>query len=217
MTTLVFSDTHLTNKFDSKKFTYLKRLIESYDRVVINGDFWNRAQTTFDKFVNSKWKSLFPLLKEKKAIYIYGNHDLKRWCDERVNLFSVDQKEVHKMKMGKYILYIEHGHEITPNFFDRNLWIPPLKLADDLNHLIVSLSLKYAKERYLSLGMKENEKMKTWGKNNLKESEILVVGNSHIPEYDLAGRYINTGYIMNNHSSYLVIDGSKAKIVVEKY
>jgi predicted MPP superfamily phosphohydrolase len=88
MQTLIFSDTHLTKGFNRKKYEFLREIIEPVDRVIINGDFWDGYLTSFDKFVNSEWQKLFPLLKEKQTIYLYGNHDKTKWCDSRVNLFS---------------------------------------------------------------------------------------------------------------------------------
>jgi UDP-2,3-diacylglucosamine pyrophosphatase LpxH len=40
MNTLVISDTHL-GKYDQKKDKFLKDLIKGYDRIIINGDFWD--------------------------------------------------------------------------------------------------------------------------------------------------------------------------------
>lgn len=71
MKTLIFSDTHLTKKFDLKKFLFLKRIIESADQVIINGDFWDSWFSDFNGFLKSGWKDLFHSLKEKETIYIY--------------------------------------------------------------------------------------------------------------------------------------------------
>ncbi len=68
-TILIFSDTHLTTKYDRKKFELLSKLIGSSDRVIINGDFYEGYVINFGQFIASPWRNLFPLLKEKKAIY----------------------------------------------------------------------------------------------------------------------------------------------------
>ena len=73
MKTIIFSDTHIGKRCDRRRFEYLKKIISDADRVIINGDFRDHVVKS-DKFMNSKWKELFPLLKSKKTIFIYGNH-----------------------------------------------------------------------------------------------------------------------------------------------
>jgi len=68
MKILIFSDTHLTSKFDQEKFDFLKKIVNSSDRVIINGDFWDSWFTNFDDFVKSRWNKLFPLLKKKNTM-----------------------------------------------------------------------------------------------------------------------------------------------------
>ena len=68
--TLVISDLHLTTASDPKKFRFLKKLISSFDRVIINGDLWCVYTDTFDQFINSDWQRLFPLLKSKKQFIL---------------------------------------------------------------------------------------------------------------------------------------------------
>src|SRR3990167_5228492 len=90
MKVLVFSDSHLDHNFEPKKLSYLKKLVRSVDQVIINGDFWEGYSITFDQFLSSKWNELFPLLKAKKAVYIFGNHDKKVLADKRMRLFYHD-------------------------------------------------------------------------------------------------------------------------------
>ncbi|KUK82735.1 MAG: Metallo-dependent phosphatase, partial [Microgenomates bacterium 39_6] len=87
MKTLIFSDTHLTDRLDPKKMAFLKKIINKADQVIINGDFWDGAFISFDQFLSSPWQELFSLLKKKQTIYIYGNHDKKERCGKGVSLF----------------------------------------------------------------------------------------------------------------------------------
>ena len=119
MKTIIISDLHLTAKFNKRTFNFLKDLISSVDKVIINGDFWDSYVTSFDKFVKSKWKDLFPLLKEKNTHYNYGNHDRKTDSDERVKLFSVTQAETLNLKVGDLELLIKHGNDLRPAFVER--------------------------------------------------------------------------------------------------
>ncbi len=112
---LIFSDTHLLSQFEPAKFEFLKQIIKQVDRVVINGDFWDLAGGNFSEFLASKWQKLFPLLKEKKTVYLYGNHDPKRLCDHRVELFSEQQAEQLWLKTGNRELLIRHGCYLAPS------------------------------------------------------------------------------------------------------
>src|SRR3989338_7051902 len=110
MHTLIFSDTHLSHRFHPSKFSLLKKIISRSNQVVINGDFWDSYTTTFDRFIHSPWKDLFPLLKSKHAVYLYGNHDPKNLSDHRVSLFSDNQLDEHRLPWKKFTLVIHHGH-----------------------------------------------------------------------------------------------------------
>jgi len=90
---IIFSDTHLGKDYEEKRALFLKEVIKDCDKVIIAGDFWEGLQITFDQFINSPWKELFPYLKKKNTVYIYGNHDPKGSCDERVSLFSSKQAQ----------------------------------------------------------------------------------------------------------------------------
>ena len=110
MKTIVVSDTHLTAKFDKTKFNFLFNLFSSCDKLIVNGDFWSCYSSTFDEFVNSDWKELFPIMLRKNTTYIYGNHDREEFMDERINLFSNSACLRTKFTNGKTTFHIEHGH-----------------------------------------------------------------------------------------------------------
>ncbi|HEX7018032.1 MAG TPA: metallophosphoesterase family protein [Patescibacteria group bacterium] len=129
----VFSDTHLTDKFEPQLYQALKKMIESADQVIINGDFWDGFLVSFDAFVNSKWKQLFPLFKKKNTIYIYGNHDPEHLCDDRVSLFSVTQTLHHDLKVGKYLYKIQHGHLVHQSIITNSAALFPPAWITSLN------------------------------------------------------------------------------------
>lgn len=72
--TLVISDTHL-GKYDRKMDLFLRNLIKDYDRIILNGDFYDCWLVSFEEFISSEYSELFKILKSKETIYIYGNHD----------------------------------------------------------------------------------------------------------------------------------------------
>jgi predicted phosphodiesterase len=213
MKTLIISDLHLTTQFDPKKFMFLQEIIESADQVIINGDFWEGLLLQFNDFVNSDWRKLFPLLKAKKTIYIYGNHDKKYLCDDRVNLFSVEQKNYHRLQIGNLVFVIVHGHQFNP-FFNRLLH--PIKLPQFF------LKVLMAQERWLVTTFKNsyiqfhyrlyNKEIKAKINSNLRKNEILVCAHTHAAELDTDNKYINTGLIDHGLAQYLMIDDEEIQL-----
>lgn len=218
MKTIILSDTHLTDKFEPRKFAYLKGIILSADRVIVNGDFWDSFLVNFDKFINSQWQELFPLLLSRKAVYIYGNHDKKNTADRRVSLFSIDQVDFFRFNLGRLILHIEHGQKVAPAGDEK---IPEIMK----NSTIVTPYIFIREQIPLYLFGKnslrqykyQNKKMKKWANKNLTKNEILVCGHSHLSEFNLASQYINTGFIRHGFGQYLKIEGEKLDLVDEKY
>jgi predicted phosphodiesterase len=207
MKTIIFSDTHLTSVFDEPKFHYLKKLFTSCDRLIVNGDFWDGYETTFQKFSNSKWNQLFPLMIEKKAVFLYGNHDKKEWT-KNPTVFSTKQADSISLTVGKETLVVEHGHRLSPSF---DISYPKLS---------VMLSTFFSSKR-LQFGRKlhgwENMQMKHFAKRELKRNQILVCGHSHIAEYNPKDKYINTGVIDFGVASYLRIVDQEISLVMETY
>jgi len=175
MQTLIFSDVHLTDQFDEKKFVFLKRLISSVDKVIINGDFWDGYAVSFDAFLKSRWNKLFTLLRKNKAIYIFGNHDQKRFSDNRVSAFSIKQVNQYCLKTKKYTLIIEHGNRILP-FYDENTEIKTPLLVKIFFRILEKILIKTTGKFFFNfpLGSKLNEKMKRGFQKEFKNGEILV-------------------------------------------
>ncbi len=207
MKTIIFSDTHLTDVFDKQKYAYLVKRIASVDQVIINGDFWDGFETSFEKFAASQWKKLFPLLRAKQALYIFGNHDTKKWTSDP-SLFSVYQSDRIILRVGKKELWIEHGQKIAPSF---DITYP--KLSTFLSMFFSSAHLPFRS----SLRGFDNVLMKRYVKKNLAENQILVCGHSHIPEFNKAARFINTGFIENGIASYLLVSSNNLALRMETY
>ncbi|HEB14010.1 MAG TPA: hypothetical protein ENI09_01190 [candidate division WWE3 bacterium] len=206
---IVFSDTHLTHHwFNPKKFRYLANIIRSADQVAIVGDFWDGMRCSFDQFIQSPWKALFPLLKSKDAIYLYGNHDLEEWCDERVNRFSTLQAEAVDITVGTFNLRLEHGHRIAPDPITKNpklLNIPMIGWADYIFTSAIPMVLfgdRWAKVsgRVPTHLMRERAK---WASAN---GQWLICGHSHSAQVDPAIRYANSGFVGSGWAKYLRVD-----------
>lgn len=210
MKTLIFSDTHLSLPFEEKKYNFMRGIIEPADQVIINGDFWENNEISFKRFVASPWKNLFPLLKQKNTIYIYGNHDTERSMDKNTALFSDIQTYRHTMKLKDKELVIEHGNRLHPYIGDYVQWKKQwqgtiTKPYSQVEYLMVrktgKLYLKLLNER-------KNKHIKKRVKGELKDNQIYICGHTHYAEVDKSSRFINSGIIRHGLGQYLVVDSN---------
>jgi UDP-2,3-diacylglucosamine pyrophosphatase LpxH len=220
MVTIIISDLHLTCRFNLRKFDYLNKVFSNADRIVINGDFWEGYLTSFDRFVKSRWNGLFPLLKSKDTVYLYGNHDPKSKSDSRVNLFSNSQGENLLIDMGKRKYHIEHGNRLAPALNERLRWLPVPKIAFFVvQQIFVHLPLLLiGKTFYMINGNRSrNGKMKIWAKKELPRNHFLICSHSHLAELSVDKNYGNTGFIKHGIGQYLKITGDTIELVDDKY
>jgi predicted phosphodiesterase len=218
MKILIFSDTHLTDKPDPKRMAFLKKIINKTDRVIINGDFWDGMFIGFDQFLASPWQELFPLLKKKNTIYIYGNHDKKERCDERVSLFSNHQAENHLLLLKDKTLLITHGHNLSLSFTKTvnilKIWRPLLKLQSRLDHFLA----KTFGRKYLYWSRKKyNQEIEEKSKKLLEKNQILVCGHTHLAQKDPDRGFINLGCLNFGLGQYLIIEDNKLKFYDVNY
>lgn len=219
MKTLVISDTHLTHKFDIKKWLFLKSIIKQTDAVIINGDFWDYYESTFEKFITSKWSStLFPLLKSKNTIYIYGNRDQKNWCNEKVSLFSTEQYENYSFSSGERCFKIEHGDKLKQKAFaSRDKYMSLLKLFKISMLIDILEKRSYLKdpERFTSPDFAEKNNQV---KSTLNDTDCWqIVSDTHLPELDTENKFANPGFIKFGFASYLVIYENNIDLIKTYY
>lgn len=227
MKIVIFSDTHLTSKFDERKFKYLCRIIRSADKVLINGDFWDSWFTDFDSFVNSPWSKLFPLLRSKDTVYIFGNHDPKNLCDARTSLFSVENKNFFEISCANNLYHIEHGHKLLESresFFLR----PYYSFLAYINSRKIRIFF-YAILRFFEylgwkiggsflmmnryIGGRKNDIQRRYG----PENRFLICADTHKCALDLSKQYANSGLINFGYASYISIIAGKISLHTEKY
>jgi predicted phosphodiesterase len=217
MKTLVISDLHLTNDFDHKKYNYLKNLILKYDRVVINGDLWSYYSCTIEEFINSPWKKLFPILKDKEAVYIFGNHDRKEWNKNFTQVFSKISKDQYKLEDTKKTFLIIHGHTLTYDSIQNEKFISFIRkikfdkfVRRPVEQIIVKhlkFILKLSATRALS---------KANPSKYLRGNNFLVLGHFHYP-LTWGDNLIVTGQVDFGLASYLEIVNGIPKLITEKY
>jgi predicted phosphodiesterase len=213
MNLLIFSDTHLTNQFEQTKYNKLSNIIKQVDQVIINGDFWDGYLTNFKSFINSEWKRLFPQLKAKNTIYIYGNHDKKEFMSDQYKLFSEKLVDKYTIKSKLYNINIEHGHRIDPS---SEMLYPKL-----LAHKLPVLIGKFIEYRTYNL-IKKNIRKKShnvivnYAQKNYQKNNILVCGHSHY-QYTNNEQYFNTGSFNYNRAEYMIIKDNKLQLFSERY
>lgn len=218
MKILVFSDSHLDHNFEPEKLSFLQRRIQEADQVIINGDFWEGYSISFEYFLKSNWRKLFPYLKEKKAIYIFGNHDKKVLSDERIAEFCDTATMQYRLKTKKYTYVFEHGNRVVPFIDD---WLHIKKLSSWLNNTLAASEARAVKllgEQALpDLYGKFNKDAKKRIPKMFKDNEVLVCGHTHVAEVDLANRFVNGGLVRHGLAQYLIFENDLPVLYKERY
>lgn len=229
MKTLVISDTHLTHKFNNRKYHLLKTAINDVDHVIINGDFWDGLIETFDTFVNSKWRSLFPLLLQKNTVYIHGNHDPQNICDERMRLFSIIDTKSYSNLFDQLNITFTHGDSLVN--FHRSLLVRKYyqfhRLIGKTNFArgVYKLFDAIASLAYHLIGLNNLSKCSIFKESNRmmkraacrQSNEWLICGDSHLAEIDHALLYANSGMINHHFASYLLIENNQITLKQQQY
>lgn len=213
---LVFSDSHLSNKFEQNKFNFLKKITSSADRVIINGDFWEGYNCTFNQFINSSWKKLFPLLKKKKTVYLYGNHDKKKFSNKNTLLFSDIQTMKYKLQSGDKTFYIEHGDRLMP-LLDAPFQKYPVYLNNFMDAVEGLMFRIFGKIHLFIFCRLLNKKIKKLIFGKFTNNEYLVCGHTNFAEIDLKNNFINSGFIKHGIGQYLIIEDGKISLHEERY
>ncbi len=208
----IFSDSHLDLQFDFERLQKLKSMIENCDLVVINGDFWFDQNTTFEAFLTSPWSELFPLLRSKNTVYLFGNHDMPQFSDERIELFSSQAGFELDLTAGKLKFHIEHGHRLSSWSVRQVLQLfesHPMALGRLTSPFgaITNLIINTGKRRPKGLSKLANDAFKRRYQN--KGEDFFVMGHTHVAEVDVVAKYINLGRTHGRDFSLLTIVGNQ--------
>lgn len=218
MKTIIFSDTHLTKSFNKRKFEAIYSVVESADKVIINGDFWDGYFITLDDFLDSKWNKLFGLLKSKNTICLFGNHDTPALVNKKSNEFCLEYKIYYKLTSDNKVFHIEHGNRLAPELSAKYPWLKrnmyflkKLTKLESFAELILNKALGNMPFK------EENNKMKERKDEFCHEKEFLVCGHSHRSEIDLGKKYINTGGNKFSPFKYLVVEDGEFELKAADY
>ncbi len=219
MRTLVFSDTHLRLPFEEKKYNFLQGIIKNADQVIMNGDFWEGYFVTYKAFMDSPWKHLFPLLKEKNTVYLYGNHDRKHFSDSDVTLFSAKQLDSYTLQSGDKTFFFEHGNRLLPleNYDLEKFIVGKASWDTAVLENVEKLIVKTTGSRYQHLLKRLNNKIKKLRQPERVNGEYYVVGHTHCAEVDHVNRFINTGMIKHGLGQYMYITNGNIDPREERY
>ncbi len=210
MSTLVFSDTHFTKKFDQKLFNKLSGLIKSADQVIIDGDFWEGLTISFDEFLKTRWNQLFPLLKAKKAVYIYGNHDNFQLSDKRISEFCDQMVDHYVLKKPNQTYYFTHGHNfLMPVQPEKDF--DPMRRTKLWYQIFIRFSDKIQDLAFRIMGAnifpeKFNNMTLEQRKSIAPINNLLVCGHSHKPQYNPELNFMDIGFFNYGWANYMLID-----------
>lgn len=222
MSTLVFSDTHFTRYFEPKRYNKLVELINKVDTVIINGDFWEGLSISFNNFMNSEWKKLFPLLKSKNTIYVYGNHDDPAVSDERIYEFCSQAVADYKLATPTRKYYFTHGQDfLYPKLRDPDstkkralklLTKADIFVAEILQYLIFNIAGPRAlPKKFNKMSLEERKRVAPL-------DYLLVCGHSHRPLYQPELNFIDIGFFNFGWANYMLInDNGEYDFVSERY
>lgn len=218
MKTLIISDTHLGKKLNIPKYDYLRTIIELADAVIINGDFWDHLYQSFDEFIHSPWSKLFDLLKERRTVYLYGNHDREEWCDDRVFQFSDNQGYHHVLKSGGASFYLTHGHIYTLTEIIHNRTNLTLeKIGWYCSDFVEKMGTALLGEDFYVLVQEINEEIKRKTSHMRKDSDFVICGHTHRAEFDAQHRFINSGVNRYGIGQYLMIEDGEVSQYSVRY
>jgi predicted phosphodiesterase len=211
--TLIFSDSHLTPRFNEDYFNKLVNVIEQVDKVIINGDFWEGYFYKFDEFLSSPWSQLFPLLKKKNTVYIHGNHDLEKYIDDRASRFADLVTESHEFSSGGKNFVCIHGHQYIESPAKRSALMRMKFLLGGL-YIVYYLGMLIQKEKFWKIFQFENNRLKKAQKRNFP-GKILITGHTHLSEE--TENFINTGVMSFGFFEYAIIEDGEIRQYKERY
>jgi len=224
MSTLVFSDTHFTKNFHQRQFETLSKLISESDKVIINGDFWEGLSVSFDDFMKSGWNKLFPLLKQKDTVYVYGNHDDKTHSDTRVYEFCNKAVDEYYLDFPKQKYLFKHGQDILFPKYSRNRHQKNIKRAGSLwMKTNISVASFIQTVVFTLLGARALPSFFNYISKDLRNKisspqYLLVCGHTHRPYLNKRNNFVDIGFFNYGWANYLTIDDSgEFKMISERY
>lgn len=218
MRIIAFSDTHLTKQLDKRKLKFLLSIIESSNKVIINGDLFDLYRSKFFKIIQT-WEVLFKLLSTKQTVLTLGNHDnfTKEHKKYLLEKFKIQVVPLTSIPFQNQELVFMHGHVQSPTLDMINPRFFTNKIVISLHNFRNVLLVKLFGERYFSFKSKENLILMKYALESLTDNQVLVCGHTHVPEFDLEHKFINLGFVDYGIATYLEIVDNRINLVKQRY
>lgn len=210
---LIFSDTHFSPKFNPRLYKKLVGLIRQADQVIINGDFWEGYFYSFDDFVNSPWKKLFPLLKKKKTIYLPGNHDPLSELDKRTKLFSNKVQKEYEFKSGNKTFVCTHGDQYIESPGKKSILIRS-PFWSSLLYAVYYAGMWLFREHFWKIYRFENTRLQKIQKEKYP-GKVLITGHTHLIQNQQD--YVNLGLMTFGFFQYTWVENGRVKQGMDRY
>ncbi|PIS21984.1 hypothetical protein COT50_04325 [candidate division WWE3 bacterium CG08_land_8_20_14_0_20_41_10] len=224
MSTLVFSDTHFGKKFHKRRFDALSKLISKSDKIIINGDFWEGLAISFGDFLASDWNKLFPLLKQKQTIYIYGNHDHQMYSDDRVYQFCNQAVTEYTLETPLHKYLFRHGHEfLFPKHSEKCLREHMNQAGTRVRKFKLAVANVIQQVGFGLFGPKILPSFINYISAQERQSiglpdQLLVCGHTHRPHANKKTGFLDIGFFNFGWANYVEIDNTgNYKLVSNRY
>ena len=214
MKRLIISDTHIGSRFCRKQELIGLLREKKYDQLILNGDIIEFLKIpTFTPLVMDLFKAVDF---NKEIIYVVGNHD--------VSLSGLVGQAFQNIKFVKEYCFEEGGRKFRVEHGDKYEkgivhWRSVMKLIsffqDMLENLLnVNLSAWYTKLKFNKRKMK-----RLWDiMDENEDTDVLVVGHTHVPEVviwideeETIKTYVNTGDWVT-HATYVEINNGVIRL-----
>lgn len=192
----VASDVHLTHRYIKELDTTIRRSLDPYASIILNGDLWDRHLTSWEKFINT-WGELLEWFKQKEVHFNEGNHDLLIWT-KQPEVYSKSQAKQYKVESDGVIYHVEHGHRVIPHIDMRRPFLSRMAMAVSW----LTPELAYSLYHAFHFGKRENRRMheafeRTYAQTYANQCVVFVGSHTHTADlrYDHEGklRFVNTG------------------------
>lgn len=209
---LIVSDTHIGSMY-SKEEKLLNFLKETYfDELILAGDIVEFLRNpSFTPFTSDLFNYIHSL-KDKKIVYVVGNHDVA--FDSFVNkkVMNVQFKKEYVFTYSKRVYRIVHGDEYDKGIVNKKYLMQFVSFLQNLFERVFKIDLSTAYAKWVS---KKRKLIRIWDIISWNpEIDVLIMGHTHIPEVliwvdknEKIKTYVNTGDWVNNCTYAIIKDG----------
>jgi UDP-2,3-diacylglucosamine pyrophosphatase LpxH len=209
---LVISDLHLGSACaqEKKLYEFLKNI--EFDEIILAGDIIEFLKKP--KFTETT-AALFDLvgkLKNKKIIYIVGNHDNSFCSFIGKNVGGIEFVKKYDFEYANRRYRIEHGDDYDSGIVNWNYTMQFISFVQDMieRYFRIDLTTWWANRQIKKRKLKRIWDIVKWN----EEADVFIMGHTHNPEVliwvdknEKIKTYVNTGDWIVNCTYVLIKDG----------